>query len=158
MSLHPRPLLVALAGLALAAVPAAFAQVSPPPTPTCIPTGLSSGTVLAAGSALAPGSFREYRCTVVAGKTYDLVLNYTGTGQTPNDIGNYVGLKLYKDVGGQVSFLTNSAPNGFRRETVTRTPLSNETWYLKIENLATGSGYDTTAGVDAVLPGGGEGP
>ncbi len=158
MSFRLRLPLIVLGALAVAGIPAAFAQVSPPPTPTCIPTGLSTGTVLAAGSAMAPGSFREYRCTVVAGKTYDLVLNYTGTAQTPNDIGNYVGLKLYKDVGGQVSFLTNSVPNGFRRETVTRTPQSNETWYLKIENLATGSGYDTTAGVDAVLPGGGEGP
>lgn len=157
MTLLRRPLLAALVGLALAGTQAAFAQVAPPP-PTCVPAGLSSGGVLAAGSPLGHGSFREYRCTVVAGKTYDLVLSYTGTGQTPNDIGNYVGLKLYNDVGGQVTFLANSVPNGFRRETVTRTPLANETWYLKVENLALGATYDTTAGVDAVLPGGGEGP
>ena len=141
--------------LSLAAALSAQAQ---PIYPTCVRTALPTGVVLAAGTPLTHGSFREYRCTVVAGRAYNLVLNYTATAQTPNDIGNYVGVKLYRDVAGVLTFVANSTPDGFRREVVGRTAMSNETWYVQVENLAPNSTFDTTAGVDAVLPGGGEGP
>lgn len=125
--------------------------------PACVPAGSSSAIHYTPGTTLTQGTARELRCSTEAGKTYDLTLSYTPGPTTPYDIGNYVGLQLYRDTGAAVQFLGNSVPNGLGRETLRWTSNGNETWYIKVENLAQNGAYDTSIGLTAVLPGGGEG-
>ncbi len=157
-----RPRLAVLA-FSAALLAAGFAMLLPgrgsaAVIPACGPTIIGTPNVLyTAGTTLTHGTQRELRCSTEAGKTYDLVLNYTTGAATPYDISNYVGLQLYRDNGLAVQFLANSMPSGVGQETLRWTSNGNETWYIKVENLAQSGTYDTEIGLNAVLPGGGEG-
>lgn len=99
---------------------------------------------------LAAGSEDTFTCTVVGGKTYQVVLDYDLLGATPGDAGSYVGIKLFDTKDG--AHLGDSQADGYKRETVTRTADANGVWMIKVENLASAPEY--SMGVDAWIPGG----
>lgn len=125
-------------------------------SPACVPTG-NANTIVAANTALNAGGSLQYTCTVTAGTNYNIQLDYDQGASTPGDAGNYIGVQLYRvNADDSLTFIRKSSPDGNDRETLFKTADGNETWFIKIENLATNPAYNTGAGVNVYIPGGQE--